>query len=241
MYGTRAKIGLLVPSANTIIEEDFHALKPDGVSVHSARMFFSGPGPTEENLAAMAEDTEAATQRIMSARPDVIAFGCTTGSVLKGIGWDQELISRIEKVAKVPATTTATAVIRAMQHLNIKRISLGSPYNDALNEIEVDFFNKSGIEVTKVKGLDLTVKEMDEISLERVVELARDVNTPDAEAVFLSCTNLKSLPILDQAEKELGKYVFSSNIATFWETQRLLKIKTQYVKQGKLLETLNSL
>ena len=94
-----------------------------------------------------------------------------------------------------------------------------------MNEIEVDFFKKSGIEVVKFKSLDLTIEGMDEITLKQVMELAREVDTPDAEAVFLSCANLNSLPILDQAEKEFGKYVFNSNIATFWETQRLLKNK----------------
>jgi arylmalonate decarboxylase len=77
---------------------------------------------------------------------------------------------------------------------------------------------------------------MAQISLEEVMNLAREVNRPDADAVFLSCTNLKALPVLDPLEKELSKYVFSSNIATFWDVMRMLKIKEPIQGRGKLLE-----
>jgi maleate cis-trans isomerase len=77
---------------------------------------------------------------------------------------------------------------------------------------------------------------MAQISLDEVKDLARAVNRPDADAVFLSCTNLKALPVLDSLEKEFGKYVFSSNIATFWDVMRMLKIKEPVQGRGKLLE-----
>lgn len=236
MYGTRARLGILVPSANTITEEEFNALKPDGVSVHAARMFITHP--TAENLARMAEDTERATKMIATLGPSVIAFVCTTGSLLSGIGWDEELINRIEKIAKVPATTTATAVIRAFKELGVTKVSVGTPYNEELNKMEADFFESSGIKVLDLKGLDLTPEEMNQLALERVMELAREVDKPDAEAVFLSCTNLKALPIIEQLEKELKKYVFSSNVATFWDAIRMLGIKQRIIGKGMLLEGL---
>jgi len=236
MYGTKARIGLLVPSANTIAEEEFNALKPDGVSVHAARMFITNP--TVENLARMADDTESATEMIATARPSIIAFVCTTGSLLGGIGWDEKLINRIEKIAEVPATTTATAVIRVFRTLGLSKIAIGTPYNGELNSMEADFFRNSGIEVLDIKGLDLSTEEMHQLPLETVMELAREVDTPKAEAVFLSCTNLKALPVVGQLEKELNKYVFSSNIATFWDVMRLLGLKGQIKGKGKLLESI---
>jgi maleate cis-trans isomerase len=233
MYGTRARIGILVPSANTITETEFNILKPEGISVHAARMFITHP--TVETLARMNDDTETAAKLIATAKPSVVAFACTTGSLLEGVGWDDRLIERIEKITGVPTTTTATSVIRAFKELGIRKISVGTPYNEELNQREADFFEKSGIQVLKVKGLDLGGL-MDQISLEEVKDLARAVNRPDADAVFLSCTNLKALPVLDPLEKELGKYVFSSNIATFWDVMRIIKIKEPIQGRGKLLE-----
>jgi maleate cis-trans isomerase len=233
MYGTRARIGVLVPSANTITEAEFNALKPEGVSIHAARLFITHP--TVENLARMNEDTEMAAKQITTARPSIVTFACTTGSLLEGTGWDAKLIDRIEKITKVPATTTATSVIRAFQELGIRKVSVGTPYNEELNRREADFFENSGIKVLKMRGLDLG-ESMAQISLEEVKDLAREVNRPDADAVFLSCTNLKALPVLDSLEKELGKYVFSSNIANFWDVMRMLRIKEPIQGRGKLLE-----
>jgi len=233
MYHTRARIGILVPSGNTITEIEFNALKPDGVSVHAARMYSTKP--TVEMLTRMNQDIEIATELVAAARPHVIAFACTTGSLLEGMGTDTQIIRRIEKIANVPATTTATAVIRAFRELGIRKVSVGTPYNEELNRREADFFERSGLKVLTIKGLDLG-REMDEITIEKVMALAREVNRPEADAVFLSCTNLKSVPVLAPLEKELGKYVFSSNVATFWDVLRMLKIKEPIRGRGKLLE-----
>jgi maleate isomerase len=233
MYGTRARIGILVPSSNTITEAEFNALKPEGVSVHAARMFITHP--TVENLAKMNEDTERAAKLIATAKPSVVAFACTTGSLLEGTGWDARLIERIEKITGVPTTTTSTSVIRAFKELGIQKVSVATPYNEELNQREADFFEKSGVKVLKIQGRDLGGL-MAQISLDEVKDLARAVNRPDADAVFLSCTNLKALPVLDSLEKEFGKYVFSSNIATFWDVMRMLKIKEPVQGRGKLLE-----
>jgi len=234
MYGSKAKIGLLLPSANTIMEGEFNALKPAGVSVHAARMLIRFPNI--EELAKMAEETEKATELISTAKPSIIAFGCTAGSVLNGLGWDEKLISRIQKIAKVHATTTATAVIRAFKELEIHKIAVVTPYIEELNKLEKDFFEDSGITVLEIRGIDLGGEEMEMLTLEKIAENARAVNRSDADAVFLSCTNLKALPIVEQLEKELGKYVFSSNIATYWDVMRRLGIKQSITGMGKLLE-----
>ncbi len=236
MYGTRARIGVIVPSSNTTTEAEFNALKPEGVSVHAARMLLTHG--TIDQLARMAEDTERAAELVATTRPSIIAFACTTGSLFGGPGWDEQLIRRIEKIAKVQATTTATAVLRAFKELGITKVAVGTPYNDELNQVEVDFFEASGIKVVDIKGLDLTVEEMHQIPLEKYVALAHDVDKPDADAVFLSCTNLKAVPIIDQLETELGKYVFSSNVATFWDIMRRLGIKGSIPGRGKLLASL---
>ncbi|MFH0914020.1 MAG: aspartate/glutamate racemase family protein [Chloroflexota bacterium] len=236
IYGTRARIGLIVPSSNTCTEAEFNALKPPGVSVHAARMLLTHG--TIEQLARMAQDTEMAAELVATARPSIIAFACTTGSLFGGPGWDEKLRERIQKIARVPATTTSTAVIKAFRELGIKKVSVGTPYNEELNKVEVDFFEAAGIKVLAMKGLDLTVEEMHQLPLERYMELAREVNKPGADAVFLSCTNLKAVPIVERLEQELGKPVFNSNIATFWDVMRQLGIKEPIKGRGRLLASI---
>ncbi|MFH1003013.1 MAG: aspartate/glutamate racemase family protein [Chloroflexota bacterium] len=236
MYGTRARIGLIVPSSNTIVEPEFNALKPDDVSVHSARMLLTHG--TLEQLERMVADVDGAAALIATVRPSIVAFTCTSGSLFGGLGWDEKLIKRIEGIVKVPVTTTATAVMRAFRELGINKVSVGTPYNEELNKVELDFFESSGIEVLDIKGLDLTVEEMHQIPLEEYVKLARQVDKPEADAVFLSCANLKAVPIVDRLEKELGKPVFSSIIATFWDVMRRLGIKEPIEGHGRLLASI---
>ncbi|MCX5909850.1 MAG: maleate cis-trans isomerase, partial [Deltaproteobacteria bacterium] len=104
MYGSRARIGVLVPSMNTITEAEFNALVPEGITVHSARMFITHP--TVETLARMNKDIEMAAELIATMEPTAVAFACTTGSLLEGIGYDTQIIQRIQKITKAPASAT---------------------------------------------------------------------------------------------------------------------------------------
>jgi maleate cis-trans isomerase len=233
MYGTKARIGVLVPSVNTVTEAEFNALVPEGITMHSARMFITHP--TVETLARMNEDIEVAAKLIATMEPTAVAFACTAGSLLEGVGYDTQLIQRIQRIVKVPTTTTATAVIQAFKELGIQKVSVGTPYNEELTHLEKEFFEKSGIRVLKIKGLNFQRNEWHQMYLDRVKKLAREVNHPDAEAIFLSCTNMKTLPVIGELEEELGKYVFSSNVATFWHVMRLMEIKENIRGEGKLL------
>jgi len=234
MYGTRARIGVFVPSVNTVVEPEFNALVPEGVTIHSARMFITHP--TVETLKRMNQDIETAAELIETMSPTAVAFACTTGSLLEGVGYDTQLVQRIQKIVKVPTTTTVTAVIQAFRELGVKKVSVGTPYNEELTQREKEFFEKSGVRVLKIKGLNFQKKEWQGNYLDRVKELAHEVNQPEADAVFLSCTNLKTLPVIADLENELGKPVLSSNVATFWHTMRLIGMKENIKGRGRLLE-----
>lgn len=234
MYGTKARIGLLVPSVNTVVEAEFNALVPEGVTVHSTRMYITHP--TVETLTRMNQDIKTAAELIATMHPTAVAFACTTGSLLEGVGYDTQLVQRIQEIVKVPTTATVTAVIQAFKKLGAKKVSVGTPYNEELTERERDFFEKSGVRVLKIKGLNFQGGEWLEDYLHRVKKLAREVNHPEADAVFLSCTNMKTLPVIAELETELGKPVFSSNVATFWDVMRLMGIKENIKGRGRLLE-----
>lgn len=235
MYGDRARIGLIIPSVNTTIEPEFNAMKPEQVSVHTTRLVFVDGGSVE-GLKQMAEGIEEASRLLASAGVDIIAYGCTTGSLVKGIGWDRELIAQIEKVSGIPATTTATAVIRTFETLRIRKVAVATPYSKELNLRLKEFFKSHGIEVTSMKGLDIHGEELRHASPEITADLAREVNAREAEAIFISCTNLKSITVIDKLEKELKKVVFSSNTATMWDVIKRLCIHEQSDGYGKLFQ-----
>jgi maleate isomerase len=231
MYGSKAKIGLIVPSINDAIEPEFNALKLKGVSIHTTRVLLTSG--TLEAEKVMLEGTEQAVKLIAGTGVDLIVYACTTGSLIKGGGWDKELIRFIQTLSGIPATTTSTALLNVFKAFNIKKVALALPYIEELNKLEIKFLEERGIKVVSMKGLGLT--NVQKVSPKTIYELALEVNTPMAEAVFISCTGLKTLQIIEKLEKKLNKLVFSSNIATFWDAMRLLKINQPIRGYGSLL------
>jgi maleate isomerase len=232
MYGTRAKIGLIVPSINMAIEPEFAAMVPEGFSVHTTRVPLSKG--TIEGEKKMLERTDEAIEIFKGTAIDILVYACTTASVVKGKGWDEKLIKKVEKVVGVPATTTLTSIMFAIRRLDITRIALALPYPDELNELERKYFEAEGLNVVSMKGLGAT--DMIDVSLEETYELVLEADIEEAQAVFISCTGLRSLELIDPLEKELNKPVFSSNTATLWNVLRILGIKDSVRGCGRLFD-----
>lgn len=236
MYGYKARIGLIVPSCNDVMEPEFNAMKLGGVSVHATRVLLTGA--TIEGLKKMAEGTEEAARLLATAGVSIIVYGCTTGSLLKGVGWDEELISSIERITGIPATTTSTAVIRVFRELRFERVAVATPYPQELDQLERGFFEAHGIHVVNMKGLGLVrAEDVQATPPETTYKIACEVNTPEADAIFISCTGFKSLTVIEKLEEELQKYVFSSNTATMWDVLKRLDIREQIKGYGKLFAT----
>src|SRR5919206_754997 len=140
-----ARIGLLVPSSNTTVEPEFYRALPRDVTLHTARLFLTKIAP--ESILKMVEDMETQAKLLASADVDVIVLGATAPSFLKGLGYDRELIKKIEAATGKKATTTSTALVQAIRHLGAKRVVLGSAYDERVNAIAAAFLEASGIEV----------------------------------------------------------------------------------------------
>ena len=151
MYGWKGRIGLLIPHRNTTMEPEFHRMIPKGVSVHAARMLLEEPSPNA--LAAMEEEIYRSAQIISAVDPNVIVVGCTSGSLIKGFGYDNQVIEKITNLTNLPAITTATAVIDAFKRLNIRKVAVATPYIEEVNQKEKEFIENQGISVTAIKGL----------------------------------------------------------------------------------------
>jgi len=208
------------------MEHEFNEMCPKDMTAHAARMRLREVVVSE--LLGMEEDVECEAVKLADARVDVIGFGCTTGSLAKGLGHDKRIVSRIEKATRVPAVATAGAVVDALKALKVFRISVGTPYSDKINALEKRFLEESGFQILRMKGLGIVDNiEIGRQSQRVVYNLAREVEAAEAEAIFLSCTNLPTISVLEKLEREFEKPVVSSNTATLWAMLR----KIGYMKE----------
>lgn len=222
MYGWRGRIGIIIPSSNTTCEPELQKIAPEGVSVHAARVFNPEVKNEAEKEAAILEmnrEIERAAREVASVEPSVIVYGCTTGSFLKGPGYDQEVEHMITSRTGIPALTTTTAVVEAIKALGLKKIAMATPYTSGTAAKERDFFEKGipGLNVVKEKNLEL----ISNLARGRLLpftayQAAREVVTPEVDGVFISCTNWRTIEIIDMLEKDLGKPVVTSNQASLW-------------------------
>ena len=236
-YGYRAKIGLIVPSTNTVNEPEFNMMAPHGVSIHSARIMLLGKA-TEESYIKMGEETSRAAAELGTAEVDVIAWGCTSGSVVVP---REQLESHIVEASGIQAVTTIGAVLAALDALGAKRIALGTPYVDFVNQAEVKFLEDAGFAVTSMYGLELGETQEERRGIGRVppeslFRLVRYIDRPEADIIFLSCTNLATVEMIAELEQEVGKPVITSNQATFWHSLRTAGLRDKIEGFGSLLE-----
>lgn len=235
MYGRRGRIGLMLPTGNSVMEPEFYRLAPEGVTTHTNRVDLKDV--TRDSLLAMEQDTVRSARQIAQTRIDVIAFGCTSGSFVGGMGYDERLIDLIEDTTGVQTTTTTTAVVRALNLIGVSRIALATPYLDEVTKLEVDYLQDNGFEVTNWQGGGIVeVADIQECEPDVSYHRAKAVDSDQAEAVFVSCTGFRMIENLEKLEKELGKPVISSNQATFADCLRLLGVNDVAPGFGSLFE-----
>ncbi|MGE5485113.1 MAG: aspartate/glutamate racemase family protein [Ignavibacteriales bacterium] len=234
MYSWKTRLGIAVPSANAVMEPEFNMMCPDGVTAHFARMWLKAD--TEEQIMGLYDKVRDAVELLSHIEPSVIAFGCTAGSLIKGMGYDRRIIRDMVEAAGVKATTTSTAVIEALKTLGLRKVAVATPYEDWLNARVKSFLEANGFEVTSIAGLGI-VSGPDIVALPagKVYGLARDAVVPGTEGLFLSCTGMPTVAIIDDLEQDLGIPVISSNQATLWQMLRLAGILRKIAGFGRLL------
>ena len=240
MYGRRARLGVLVPSGALPIEPEFGLVTPEGISCHYHRFKFSGSGTEGGDIVdrlRKAEDYIAdAAALICDVRPAVVAMAGTGVSFIDGHGHDQRLIAKMmERNGNLPTTTTSTSVIAAFDKMGIKKVSIAMPYQEAVARAAVKFVEASGVQVLDAKWLNKTGFDITEIPPETVSQLARQVDRPESEAIFISCVNLHTFEVIDRLEHDLQKPVITSNQATIWNMLRMAGIHDRIEGYGQLL------
>jgi maleate isomerase len=238
MYGERGRVGLITLATDTSALPEYSRLMPDGVAVYPAPIVLPRGEVTPAALAEMLEgdQLERAAALLVWADVDVIVFACTTGSLVHGVGWDRELIGRIERASGRPATTTTTAVLAALRVVGASSLAVATPYIDELNAIERRFLEASGFRVADIAGLRCaTDAEIGQLAPADAVALVESVDSPQADAVFISCTNFHCLAAVAPLEQRLGKPVVTSNLAGAWAALRRIGIADAISGNGRLL------
>lgn len=234
-----ARIGLLVPSSNTTVEPEFYRALPRGVTLHTARLFLTRIAP--ESILKMVEDLETQARLLASADVDVIVLGATAPSFLNGLGYDRELIAKIEAATGRKATTTSTALVQALKHFGAKRVVLGSAYDEKVNGIAKAFLEASGTEVVAMQGLSLVDNlVVGRLGSDTAYDLALKVNRSDADAIVLSCTNWQTMDAIERIERETGKPVITTTQASVWAALRMLGHTESINGYGRLLRELGA-
>lgn len=237
MYGWRAKIGLITPMSENA-EHAFHIYAPEGVSFASMKINF--PGPTPEGLIYLTDQLEETAAKYHGYDLDLVVFGCTSGSCIKGVGWDQECIRRIERASGSPGLTTSTAVLEALHALGTRKVAVLTPYPEDTNEAEKRFLEDNGFTVTNIVGMDMSQFFQDgKLAFENADEHflyqnARKMDLKGADTFFLSCMGLTTMEIIDALETALEVPVITSHQATLWSALRHCRVGAKIPKQGKL-------
>ena len=234
--GSRARIGIVVPSVNTVMEPWAQRTVPQGVGVFAARMFIP-PATTSEAFIEMdRSEGKAAIRQLSSVFPDVIAYGCTASSIIQGLEYDSHLRAEISAAYKVPSTTAAHAILVAADTLGARKVSIVSPYTKEVDEAEHRYFAAAGLEVLGgahlgiADGFQLAQPEPDEL-----FELGRRGFDAQSDALIMTCLNTRSHTVIDRLEQALGKPVITSTQATLWQALRLAGIADRLEGFGRLL------
>ena len=229
-----SRIGVVALSTDFTIEQDFrkicHMLPVD---IFVNRIPFENP-LNEKNYLKMLSHLEEVVGNILPGeRIDVVAYGCTSGTIAIG----EEIIgSKIQKAKPNCFTTTPiTAALKAFRKFNMKKIAVLAPYPKQVNETVFKYLINNNIEIKSFGSFNLNYdSEIAQVKHESIIDQISKINLDDVDGLFVSCTALKIVDVLDQAEKKFQTTIVSSNQAIIWDCLRLVKVNTNVKGFGKL-------
>jgi maleate isomerase len=208
------RIGLIVPSSNTVAEVDFYRRLPMDCTLHTARMYLEQTTP-EGEATMLDEHLPTAIGDLASARPDVMVFACTSAGALRGNAYEARLVDGIASQTGAATFSVAASVRWAIRAAGGRRVGIISPYVDSLNEKIAQSLQDDGLEVAGIHGLGITENfAIAEVEPEQIAQFAADCFTGrDIDVLFASCTNFRAFDARDEIHQALGLPVVTSNQA----------------------------
>ena len=229
------KVGLLALSTDLTIERDFHSIcQKLPLDIFVNRIHNENP-LTKENLLKMYDQIESITEKILpEEKINTVAYGCTSGTIAIGEDRVKEKIQLAKPDCYV--TTPITSAIKAFKKMNVKKIAVFTPYPESVNKTIFEYLNKKSINIISFStfNLDLDV-DIARVDPQYLSKTLTSLNINDADALFVSCTALPALEIIEEVEEKINKLVFSSNQTLIWDTIRSVGYKSSVDGYGKLL------
>ena len=224
------RIGLIALATDFMIEKDFiNVIKDKEIDFFVNRIECYNP-LTKENLIKMSDKVTEVTNNILPNEDiDCVVYGCTSGTIATG----HDVIEKKVRAAKPKAelTTPSTAAIKALKKLKVKKLAIFTPYSKKLNNEVVEYFKEEKFEVVSNSYLDIAADyDIGKVDQDYLYEVLSKIDLNGADALFVSCTALPVLEIIDKLEKKLNTIVLSSNQALIWDT--LVKIKKNNSVEG---------
>jgi maleate cis-trans isomerase len=212
-----------------------HRYAPPGVEIHVTRLRMTGPSHVP--LAQLMPRIVEATLALADARCDVIVFHCTASSMEAGLAGERQVLNEMSRATSSYVTTTASATLTAMHALDIKNVVLISPYVAATHQHEAEFLGEAGLKIVGGRSLGLAGGDQYiTVPPAEWLRIAQADMRPDADGVFLSCTNIHSPEIVGPLERAIRKPVVTSNQAVLWYALRACGQTDEVACFGRLFQ-----
>jgi maleate isomerase len=232
-----ARVGLIIPSSNRMVEQEMVRAFPAGVQAHIMRLRMTGPYHVP--LDRLLPRIEDATATLRDARCDPVVFHCTANSTGEGLRGEAQVLAALARAGAPRATSTATAIRHAFDALGAHRIVLITPYDAKTTEEEAEFLRGAGYEVLHAQGFALDGSDVycttpGTFWRDRALEARH----PDADAYLISCANISTFGVIEEIERALDRPVVTSNQAVVWEALRQLGWSDRRGCPGRLFDHL---
>lgn len=238
----RAVFGVIVPSTNTVVEDEYNLMRPPGISVHAGRIHMrneslAGDERFEQFLEELRQELGGAIDRVMTVKPDGMIMGMSAETFWGGVEGSEKFTAWVQERCGLTPATGAAACGAALRELGARRIGVITPYQPVGDDQVRQFFEGLGFEVETVLGLKCpSATSIAEVPLDEVERAFRAVNSSRVDALVQAGTNLPAVAVAADLEARLGKPVLAINAVTFWHALRRNGFTDRISGFGRLLE-----
>jgi maleate isomerase len=241
--GWRAKLGVLGPSTNTIVQPDFEAMRPVGVTNHYSRIFTpNSKALSNETFLAgtkiIANNVLDAVASVMTCEPDYLVMGMSAITFYGGVAGAKAFEATVTNVSGLGVSCGSLATTAALRAFGgIKKIAFLSPYYPAANDEVRRYFEEEGFEVGKDHCLQCpSWVAISQVQEDDLVDVIKMIDGDDVDAIVQVGTNLSMVRLAAAAERWLSKPVIAINAATYWHALRANGIHDKIADCGRILQ-----
>lgn len=211
---TPRRLGVIVPSTNTVVESDYARETPEDVTVHVSRMYLEETTADDERR-MVTEYLPDAARDLATCRPDAVVFACTSAGAVLGEAGERNLVADLSSRFGAPVVSTNDAVARALTHRGIARAAVVTPYVPDLTERIVAGLGRHDVTAPQAYGMEIVDPfAIADVTPASIVEfVTRHVRLDGIDGLFVSCTNLRAMEAREALAEWSGLPVVTSNQA----------------------------